>query len=495
MSLRELDLLKPLTFAEVNSPKELWTRQNAAPTSVSKEFRDIVFSLPELQAIILTFLTTKDLTDLMLTCRAWFDICVSALYKKISLSRHERTTVYPRLDKYGVYVKELELYHTNVDGARHVFENTPNLEKLELSCLQLSASEMDKVLSSVPGELAHFKIRLGEVEGDPYTIRWSRVQLPLEPMFHFVAHLRNLQSLHWDARGMTIHVDDIIRLLQSCPRLVSLHLGDVRVVYVGHDTPLRSQHGRIKHYDPPGPFVPISDEDLDTLDSGHQLQELAFIEGRISDEGLLRLLGIDPEPAFHAHRRSTPALIRLDVNCDGPTYRSGARILQECVRLKAVDLSGSKIASLELFQDDAVWPSAPFVKELNLDFKPLDMPSSYDFHHGSALMARIPRFSASEQKQIWNRLRSMANLRKLSLSGYPIDFALVADMSFAKQLESGIIHLTIPLPIGLFKPQKEGFLARASEWAVRNKGWHYRIDENCTYTTLPKFELTYRKNT
>ncbi|KAF8953342.1 hypothetical protein BGZ52_012463 [Haplosporangium bisporale] len=265
------------------------------------------------------------------------------------------------------------------------------------------------------------------------------------------------------------------------------------MVYVGHDTPLPSS-GRVKYFDIHGPFEPISDEDLDTLNSGHQLQELAFSDTRIADEGLLRLLGIDLEPAFRADRRARPALIHLDVNCDGPTHRSGARILQECVQLKVVDLSGSKIASLELFQDDAVWPSAPFIKELNLDFKPFSMSSNYNLHHGSALMARVPVFSASEQRRIWNRLRSMTNLRKLSLSGYPIDFALVDDMSFAKQLESGTIHLTIPLPIGLFRPQKEVFLARASEWAAKNKGWHYCIDENCTHTTLPKFELTYRKN-
>ncbi|KAF9378321.1 hypothetical protein CPC16_011368 [Podila verticillata] len=429
----------------------------------------------------------------MQTCRAWFDICAAALYKKIFLSGHERLTVYPRLDKYGVHVRELELHHTNIDGALHVIENTFNLEKLELTCSLLSASDLDMVLPSMPGELAHLKIQLGEVGRDPYTIQWSRAPLFPEPMIHSVAQLRNLQSLHWDARGMTIHVDDILRVLRSCPRLVSLHLRDVRMVYVGHDTPLPSS-GRVKYFDIHGPFEPISDEDLDTLNSGHQLQELAFSDTRIADEGLLRLLGIDLEPAFRADRRARPALIHLDVNCDGPTHRSGARILQECVQLKVVDLSGSKIASLELFQDDAVWPSAPFIKELNLDFKPFSMSSNYNLHHGSALMARVPVFSASEQRRIWNRLRSMTNLRKLSLSGYPIDFALVDDMSFAKQLESGTIHLTIPLPIGLFRPQKEVFLARASEWAAKNKGWHYCIDENCTLTTLPKFELTYRKN-
>ncbi|KAF9371486.1 hypothetical protein CPB97_001934 [Podila verticillata] len=495
MSLSELDQLKPLASAEVNSPKELWTRQNAAPATVSNEFRDIVFSLPELQAVIMTFLTIKDLAELMQTCQAWFDICAAALYKKTILTRHERSTVYPRLEKYGVHVRELELYHTSVDGALHVIENTPNLEKLDLSYSQLSGSELDKVFSSVPGELAHLKVQLGEVGCDPYTIKWSQVQQSLfpEPMFHSAGHLRNLQSLHWDARGMTIHVDDILRVLRSCPRLVSLYLVDVRVVYEGHDSPLPSS-GRTKYFDRPGPFVPISDEDLDTLDSGHQLRELAFREGRISDEGLLRLLGIDLEPAFRVDRRASPDLIHLEVNCDGPTHRSGARILQECVQLKVVDFSGSKIASFELFQDDDVWPSAPFIMELNLDFKPLGMSSNYNLHDGSALMARVPVFSASEQRRIWNCLRSMANLRKLSLSGYPIDFALVDDMSFAKQLESGTIRLPILLPIGLLKPQKEVFLARASEWAARNKGWHYCIDENCSYTTLPKFELTFRKN-
>ncbi|KAG0033204.1 hypothetical protein BGZ82_006205 [Podila clonocystis] len=489
----ELYRLKRLTHAEVNSPRKLRTRRpptTVTNTRVSKEHQDAVFSIPELQTNITAYLAQKDLKVLMLTCQAWYHVCVSLLYKRLFLSRHRRTRVYPRLDKYGIHVQQLQLSHTNVHGTLYILENTPNLRQLNLSASYLSSSDMDKVLSSVPSKLVHLNVeQYSRIKRDTWQ---TRVSCFPEPMLHSVAHLRNLRALHWGARGMTIHVDNILRVLKSCPRLVQLHLGDVNVVYMGHDSPFPRTTADSYYVDPPGPLVPIPDEDVDTLYSGHQLQELTLGYTKIADEGLLRLLGIDIEPV-HGNSTSdrSPALARLDLNSSGPSYKSGGRILQECRRLEVVDLSRSRIATLELFQDDAVWPSAPFIKGLQLDIKTLEMNPFLYYSPPDAL--RFPMLSTLEQRQIWNRLRSMTNLRTFGITGHPIDFTAVEDMSFAKQLEFGSVHVTVRVPVYRIESEKEGILKAAHEWVSRNpQGWRCHLNEGSPFM-VPKLEMTYCK--
>ncbi|KAF9316415.1 hypothetical protein BG003_001998 [Podila horticola] len=382
MSLRELKYLKRLSSAELNGPRKLRPRRNAKPENVAKPCQDAVFSIPELQAHIINFLKAKDLAAMMSTCRAWFTLCAPVLYKTLSLRDHKNTGM-PNIEKYGVHVQHLHLDFAN---------------------------------------------------------------MLLEPMFHSsFGFLHNLRSLHWSARGNlihVIHVDEILNVLQSCPLLVSLHLGEVHVVYADHDS-MTPQAPIDTHYpSPPGSPEPALDEDAKTLCSGHQLQELTLSGTKITDEGLLRLLGIDMKPVLSIVH-GNPALIRLDVNSDHLTHKSGSRILQECSRLEVMRVQSSKMASLELFQGDAVWPSAPLIKELSLDFKLLGMDASFYSLHLDWVKGCIPMFLDVEQRQIWSRLQSMVSLRKLEISGHPIDFRLVDDMSFARQLETASVYLLL----------------------------------------------------
>lgn len=116
-------------------------------------------------------------------------------------SKHKYSIIY----KYGIHVQNLQLYQIDVHGAPYAIRNRSNLRQLELVAL------------------ISVEFRNGQ-GGFP------------EPMFRHVSLLRNLRSLQWAAKGMTIHVDDILCVLKVCPRLVSLHLGVFNVMYVGHDT-------------------------------------------------------------------------------------------------------------------------------------------------------------------------------------------------------------------------------------------------------------------
>ncbi|KAG0332374.1 hypothetical protein BG000_010061 [Podila horticola] len=144
-TLRALELyrLKRLSEDEVISPMK--TRLRRQPTAVTninvcREYQHTVFSIPELQAVIVAYLTQKNL-------------------KTLSLSRHESTSEFPRFDKYGIHIQQLQLVHTDIQGALHAIENTPNLRRLDLSESYLSSSHMDKTMSSLPGDLVHLSVQ------------------------------------------------------------------------------------------------------------------------------------------------------------------------------------------------------------------------------------------------------------------------------------------------------------------------------------------------
>ncbi|KAG0030761.1 hypothetical protein BGZ81_002231, partial [Podila clonocystis] len=403
---------KRSTAVEVSSPRKLRTRRDAIPSNVSKEHQDAVFSIPELHANITAFLTQRDLKVLMLTCRAWYAFCVPALYKRLSFVRHSYTTQYPKIEKYGSHVQQLQLENTNVQGILHLVRSTPHLQQFDLSS-NLTSRDLATVLYVVADELLHLKInQISRAKRCSHGVRSPNFS---ESMFHHVAQLHSLRSLQWYAKGMTIHVDDILRVLQACPCLVSLHLGEVNVIYGGFDSS-PSQIPMVGRFDPPGPFVPIPATDLDALYSGHQLQELEFNYAFITDEGLLRLLGIDIQPAHNTIHRS-PALIQLVINSIGPTHRSGTRILQECRQLEVIGLRSSRMATIELFQGNTTWPCAPFIKTLRLDIKVPELDSNLYYNHRRVADKGFPVLSTVEQHQIWRRLQSMVSLRHLEISG------------------------------------------------------------------------------
>ncbi|KAF9392472.1 hypothetical protein CPB97_001115 [Podila verticillata] len=489
MSRQELRQLKRLNATELYSPRKLRARRQPIPTNesnayVSKKYQDTVFSIPELQASITAYLSKKDLKASMLTCHAWFEFCIPALYRNVSLTKYKRTRAYPKIYKYGQYIQLVRLCETNVYGVLHMLDHTPRLRELVLSNSFLSRSEMERVLKAVPGQLTRLQVSLSSQELDD-----EKPWFP-EPMLPTMSLVRNLRSLHWSAPGMTVHVDDILRVLCACPHLVSLKLEDICMVYQGFDSCVPPNGRKLFEPDSPGPVVPISNSDVDTFYSGNKLQDLTLECVYISDEGLLHLLGIDMKPAHTADHRNS-ALARLTMNCYGPTYRSGTRILQECGQLETFDIEYTRMASLELFLGDTIWPSAPRIKKLCLDFKPFGMDPKCYFRHLLAIQAQAPVFSAQDQRQIWTRLRSMVNLRLLRLSGYPIDLHVVEDMSFATELESATVWLTVRALQDGISSAKDSLMSQVSEWLKSNpQGWERRLIGGSPWTES-KLRLTF----
>ncbi|KFH64827.1 hypothetical protein MVEG_09557 [Podila verticillata NRRL 6337] len=142
---------------------------------------------------------------------------------------------------------------------------------------------------------------------------------------------------------MTVHVDDVLHVLhdlQACPHLVSLELSDIKIDFQGY-----SGSKRILH-------------------------KSSTVE-------------------------STPS---PKMDCYGHTLTSGVRILQECSRFEYIDIAKARISSSEPIERDVVWPSAPFIKKLYLDLKPLGVdPRFCDIHH-LALKSGVPASSTKEQQ-------------------------------------------------------------------------------------------------
>ena len=125
------------------------------------------------------------------------------------------------------------------------------------------------------------------------------------------------------------------------------------------------------------------------------------------------------------------------------------------------------IASLELFQGDALWPCAPLIKELwahrgiQIIFRATSSPTRRDLNVlGSGAKADMEPFT--------------------TISDQPSTFSGLGDMSFAKELKAASFGLTIQVPNGQIEhgeEKEEGqeeVLARVSEWVSNNpRGWSF----------------------
>lgn len=179
--------------------------------------------------------------------------------------------------------------------------------------------------------------------------------------------------------------------------------------------------------------------------------------------------------------------------CYSLTHRSVTRILQYCDRLQTVELERTNIATIELFEDTNVWPCASSIQRLSLDIKPVEFESKYYYNHHLALRDGVPALFAKEQRRIRNRLQSFVNLRQLNLTGYPIDFTVVEDMSFAKRLEIARVELMARVACSQVESQMAGLVSRANDWEKKQpEGWRCAFWKG--HASRPStFSLSYTK--
>ncbi|KAF9316404.1 hypothetical protein BG003_001987 [Podila horticola] len=461
----------------------------------TSDYQTIVFSLPELRANIVPFLTKANIQAMTQTCTAWLDLWAPELYTHLSLSQYTRSDPAPNVVKYGRHVQTLRVYNTHFQPTMFVIQHTPNLRRFELSYANLTSTEMDQVLSTLPAQVHHLyaaplSVVRHRVGGSPW----------FQPMFHSVARLHSLQSLEWNASGMTIHVDDILRVLQACPHLVSLEFRNLKIVYmdsgsgVEHETFTMS--GRPS--DPPGPLAsPILDTDTAGLYLGRRLQKLVLRSVHISDEGVLRLLGIDMMPKEEEEQAAgttlrSHGLVQLVVDCcDSLTHRSGARILQECDRIKYLNFLQSMIATIELFQGAGLWSCSKSIEQLSLDIKLSNFDPTRIYKKEAMLRENVPALAIEDQLLIRDQFRALTGLRLFRLMGYPIDFVVLEDMAFARNLQAAEVQLMCRVPFESVEQELKRLERMAMEWSCKQpEGWQVTVGKG-TINYPPKFLIKF----
>ncbi|KAF9325672.1 hypothetical protein BG006_010843, partial [Podila minutissima] len=247
-------------------------------------------------------------------------------------------------------------------------------------------------------------------------------------LIHSISHLSKLQNLSIEAQNTIVHVDDVLKVLRANPQVISLHFSSTKLEF--------SPSKAIMPYTG---FVPISDT------APSMLIDLGLHDVKISDEAMLRLLGIpikmDSDIAMDTAEQAH-TLAQLTLASDGPTYRSGIRIFQQCQQLDRVDLQHTNMATLELLQGEFEWPGSESIKALSLDIKHSLMGQQHHHDLDQARKDNIPICTTEEQEQIYERLSTMTSLRHIVISGYPIDTAAIRDISFVTGLQLGHVSIT-----------------------------------------------------
>lgn len=397
------------------------------------------FAIPELRAHITIFLNTKDILSLTQTCRHWHEIWLTELFTVVSLHRPPSAHFLTLMETYGHHVRKLVLDFPHYEAHYlKILQLAPNTCTLELYLASLSKSKMEEIVSFAPASLRYVTMTLEQEEN-------AAVR---DELFPLLAHFGHLRSIFWVGSNRVykrcIYEDDIARVMEACPQLTTLHLGCVKF--------LSSE---------PEPFLeeeasgtPLAaDIETNRLCAGRRLRTLSLSDCTVSDESLLRLLGISP--VDHGVFAQAHPLVRLNLDLNHTqsntvTSRSITRILQECRSLEVLMLSNTKVVPAHLFRDDQEWPCAQSLRQLSMDIKTDE---------------QMELMSNRDQELMRDRLRSLTKLKYLYFVGYPLGFAAFEDVSFGQVLERAELSFEVGAPWDYFEE------AAGAQLLVQGNGW------------------------
>ncbi|KAG0030135.1 hypothetical protein BGZ81_003003 [Podila clonocystis] len=405
------------------------------------------FAISELRTHIATFLDAKDIVSLIQTCRHWHQTWLIELFTAVVLHSLPSPHVLAMLGIYGHRVRTLELKFPDCGAhCAQILQLTPNTRSLDLYHACLSESQMEEIVFAAPASLRNLQFFLeqaGAVVRDELFVR--------------LAHLGHLRSVSWGSvdivSARAIHVDDILLVLEACPQLTDLFLGDVEIIDVDPALNASDASGV-------GSVATFHIADLNTNPLyvvGCGLHILELYDCIVSDESLLRLLGIrsaDPgsSAAYHAH-----PLTRLELNLmsgNTVTSRSIARILQDCRSLEALSLSNTNVVLSHIFRESQVWPCAQSLREVCFENKRRGIQG---------------QMTSRDQELLRDRLRSLSKLEYLCIVGYPLGFAAVEDLEFAQSLRRADLALEVEAPWDYFQEDADAQLLAQGNWWIKSQ--------------------------
>ncbi|KAG0356843.1 hypothetical protein BG005_004210 [Podila minutissima] len=420
--------------------------------------RQKVFAIPILRQAIASSLKNEDFRNMMRTCQEWYNYWAPAMYsssfKHLNLWGPGRIRTFPNLEFNGRYVRTMTLAPSSRSNLVRLLQHTTQLQKLTLKYL------------------CHDQICYGDM------VHLSKFDSSL---FVALSGLTMLSKLKWIADASEIHADDLLLVIKSCSNLTHLELENAKIAY---PDPKRSPEKKPWHFvghasrGPEKPYearCPLADSNKKRVYAGRRLQHLDLQSCRITNRGLLRILGIDWHPTGVTHKREHALeFLRVHVNMDlRLNYKAISRILAECSRLETLDLERTSAGHIKLFHPDQLWACEKSLRKLVMSLAPIDNPSCQGSTTRDFLLTLV-KYSAEEQQQVKERLQRLICLQVLNFSGFSLDFRAVIDTSHYIHLRNA--HFNIVLGTELTAAHKEHASTQIEAWIKMQpqQGWVFR---------------------
>lgn len=452
----ELAQLERLSPADLRRPRKLRSQRIT-------DHQDKVFSLPELREIIADYLTKSSTCALATTCREWRAVWLPVMLSRFPLTLGVQSVRPLNLEAIGQYVLDAQVHMsagTQYQAIVCTLSHLPNLLSVYIT-YDSHLSVQNELIAALSTSLRQIKVRMY------YSEPWPRLAL---------TRLLNLQRLEW-TKGSVLD-EDIVTSLQASPQLQHLSFSNM-FIEDGPDVPVAERDGDLA-LNPIDPYA------------GTQIRRLKIERCEISDKALLCLLGIDMVPNHHVTTRPSHALTYLHVRLTGyrhATYKSTARILEECSQLRYLDLEDTGAVSPELFFGDGPWPCAAILEHFAIQIMPAKQRRPVYGDIGAQFFESSEDLTVQQQQRIFQRLKSFTGLRRLDLTGYPMGLLVLEDMSFARNLEKSRIQVRTTNWDTVEDHDRVAELG--NQWLRRQPvGWECRMHDSHNVVYLVSYDKT-----
>ncbi|KAF9353950.1 hypothetical protein BGX26_008285 [Mortierella sp. AD094] len=204
-----------------------------------------------------------------------------------------------------------------------------------------------------------------------------------------------------------------------------------------------------------GNIRPTTDQAFEkVIKVNHQLEK---INAKYTEFGELALKELTRLPVTPALPHS---LVELDLEGCIQVKSSGiAMVLENCERLRVLNLSGTDAGTIDLFRGNKPWVCAKSLKKLRINIQPLNHQTLRNNSGWSeaVIINNTAPYTEEEENMIRDRLRCFTSLLELDLKGRAMSIGIMDDVSFAPRLRNVVLNAP-------FRSQLDGDQTRSSHY-------------------------------
>ncbi|KAF9430201.1 hypothetical protein BGZ94_007906 [Podila epigama] len=201
------------------------------------------------------------------------------------------------------------------------------------------------------------------------------------------------------------------------------------------------------------------------INKNRGLKDLKTKNAMLDDHALFDLSAYALQSPMH---ETTLRVLDLE-RCRHITVAGMRKVLQICGGLQELNLRGTLVGTIELFNDGKPWPCAKRLQTLHIDIR---HPNQSLHENPSELPFEV--YSDKEQALIKSNLTSLCSLVRLDIAGLGTTLAMVGDLSFAPRLDKFAISAPLAIDeeranrfkIGREMMEEWGRARFSKEWVV-----------------------------